>query len=846
MNKKLHFKSLLLLAAMLFGVSSAWAEEVTDELSQAVTGISGTSYKDFSGIKVNSDAVYAGQCAGDKSSIQLRSNNSNSGVITTTSGGKLKKIVVEWVSDTQDGRTLNIYGSNTAYTAATDLYNTDKQGTLIGTIVKGTSTELVVTGDFTFVGLRSASGAMYLAKVSITWDADASTADLTETEVTINGIQEKLDAGKTLELTATVKDDESQEISGATVTWTSSDETVATIADGVITALKGGQTTITATYAGEEGTYKGSNASFILTVAGAIEDGIFDFSLGQDYGSGLEKSAVAVQSSTWTAGNITMNVTGRNCWFTDNKTLRLYKANNTGGAGTLEFSCPSGKVILKIEFTGKDLNGLADADGKYSGSTWEGSSETVTLAAKDDASTIQIETITVTYGNPPSVQAPESSIPAGAYTEAQSVELTCATAGATIYYTTDGSDPTDASTEYTEAIEVTETTTIKAIAVTSEGTSTIMEVTITLPTQYNSIAELIAAEPKETVILNLTNAQVLAAGSSDMYIKDASGAIDFYNIKLPYTAGQVLNGSVTVTEFKYFNTMPEVSKVGNYNLTAEDGTLAPVEVSSTSDVTLDDYMCQLITVRGTATGDSKIDDLLMKSKFTGITDTNLSHLYAGLDDITVTGIVAPTKSDNVIVATLHPTAISFNITLAKDMVTYCASNKLDFTESGLTVYSAKVENGAAALTELPDNENGLKIVNYGRGFILAGTAGTTYTVPMTTEKVSSPESNELYGISADTEVAYQDGEKFNYILQGGVFKKATGATLKAGKAYLKTAFDVTADAARELKIVFAGEATGIKAIVTDADQNVYDLQGRKVAAPQKGLYIINGKKYIVK
>ena len=292
--------------------------------------------------------------------------------------------------------------------------------------------------------------------------------------------------------------------------------------------------------------------------------------------------------------------------------------------------------------------------------------------------------------------------------------------------------------------------------------------------------------------------------------------------------------------------MPEVYEVGNYDLTATDGTLAPVEVSSISDVTLDDYMCQLITVRGTATGDNKIDDLLMKAKFTGITDTNLSHLYAGLDDITVTGIVAPIKSDNVIVTTLHPTAISFNITLAKDMVTYCASNKLDFTESGLTVYSAKVENGAAVLTELPDNENGLKIVNYGRGFILAGTAGTTYSVPMTTENISKTESNELYGISADAEVAYQEGEKFNYILQGGVFKKATGATLKAGKAYLKTTFDVTAADARELKIVIEGEATGIKAIETAADQNVYDLQGRKVAAPGKGLYIINGKKYIVK
>ena len=117
---------------------------------------------------------------------------------------------------------------------------------------------------------------------------------------------------------------------------------------------------------------------------------------------------------------------------------------------------------------------------------------------------------------------------------------------------------------------------------------------------------------------------------------------------------------------------------------------------------------------------------------------------------------------------------------------------------------------------------------------------------MTTENISKTESNELYGISADAEVAYQEGEKFNYILQGGVFKKATGATLKAGKAYLKTTFDVTAADARELKIVIEGEATGIKAIETAADQNVYDLQGRKVAAPGKGLYIINGKKYIVK
>lgn len=45
--------------------------------------------------------------------------------------------------------------------------------------------------------------------------------------------------------------------------------------------------------------------------------------------------------------------------------------------------------------------------------------------------------------------------------------MTCDTASATIYYTDDGTDPTDASTAYTNAITLTETKTFKAIAVKS-------------------------------------------------------------------------------------------------------------------------------------------------------------------------------------------------------------------------------------------------------------------------------------------------------------------------------------------------------------------------------------------
>ena len=63
------------------------------------------------------------------------------------------------------------------------------------------------------------------------------------------------------------------------------------------------------------------------------------------------------------------------------------------------------------------------------------------------------------------VATPTFSIPAGEVASGTSVTITCTTAGAKIYYTTDGSTPTASSTEYTAAISVTTAVTIKAIAV---------------------------------------------------------------------------------------------------------------------------------------------------------------------------------------------------------------------------------------------------------------------------------------------------------------------------------------------------------------------------------------------
>ncbi|MGM9753966.1 MAG: BACON domain-containing protein [Candidatus Cryptobacteroides sp.] len=142
---------------------------VDDVLNQAWTGVTGTTYTLVEGLNGDSGAVYSVQCAGGNSSIQLRSKNSNSGIVTTVSGGKAVKVVVEWESSTVGGRTLDVYGSNTAYTNPTELYSDDTKGTKLGSIVCGTSTELELAGEYDYIAFRSNDSAMYITSITVTY-----------------------------------------------------------------------------------------------------------------------------------------------------------------------------------------------------------------------------------------------------------------------------------------------------------------------------------------------------------------------------------------------------------------------------------------------------------------------------------------------------------------------------------------------------------------------------------------------------------------------------------------------------------------------------------------------------
>lgn len=82
-----------------------------------------------------------------------------------------------------------------------------------------------------------------------------------------------------------------------------------------------------------------------------------------------------------------------------------------------------------------------------------------------DTEALAIAYINAKAGITPQVATPTASIAAGTYAGTQSVALTCETADATIYYTTNGLTPTDEDTEYTTALSIAASTMLKAMAV---------------------------------------------------------------------------------------------------------------------------------------------------------------------------------------------------------------------------------------------------------------------------------------------------------------------------------------------------------------------------------------------
>ena len=145
----------------------------------------------------------------------------------------------------------------------------------------------------------------------------------------------------------------------------------------------------------------------------------------------------------------------------------------------VEITCYGWKTTSSISVNGGTAQSFTTAQVETT-KTFELTSATKTFAIAVTTSAVCITRIVLKKKTAAAVATPTFSPAAGAFTSAQNVTISCATDGAEIYYTLDGATPTGSSTKYTSAINVTETKTIKAIAIKGSDASAVATATYSI------------------------------------------------------------------------------------------------------------------------------------------------------------------------------------------------------------------------------------------------------------------------------------------------------------------------------------------------------------------------------
>ena len=185
---------------------------------------------------------------------------------------------------------------------------------------------------------------------------------------------------------------------------------------------------------------------------------------------------------------------------------------------------------------------------------------------------------------------------------------------------------------------------------------------------------------------------------------------------------------------------------------------------------------------------------------------------------------------------------SISITPGNTYTTLTSKYPLDFTSvsgdlKAYIITDDDVSDNAVTLSEISQ-------VPANTGLVVKATSkGSPVDVPVLTGAAEDVTGNLMVGSAfSTTAIAANAG----YILKDGVFHPASAGTLAAGKAYLNIAVSAGASA---LNLDFGGEVTGVNEVreVSEVNDNSwYNLAGQRVAQPTKGLYIVNGKKVIIK
>ena len=323
-----------------------------------------------------------------------------------------------------------------------------------------------------------------------------------------------------------------------TVSYTVDNTDVADVdaTTGEVTINAAGTAKITASTEGND-TYAAGSASYTLTVTGDVTttgDGteakpytVADI-LALNAANALPTDEVYVKGIVSQIKEVSASFGNATYYISDD------------GTTTNQFQIYRGKYLNNVQFPSEDQLQTG----------W-----TVTVKGKVTPFNTSLEMAQSNYLT--SIEKPAGAAPAisgdETFLESTTVTITANQEGATVYYTTDGTTPTDKSTKYTEPITLTETTTVKAIAYLNGTASEVAEKTFT-KTEPISVAKAL---------------EILANGTqttSNVYV---SGTI----VEVSELSTQYGNASYTISDDGKSTSALTVFRgkyLGNAKFTAED------------------------------------------------------------------------------------------------------------------------------------------------------------------------------------------------------------------------------------------------------------------------------------
>lgn len=473
-----------------------------------------------------------------------------------------------------------------------------------------------------------------------------------------------------------------------------------------------------------------------------------------------------------------------------------------------------------------------------------------------------------------------------------------------VYYTTDGTDPsTDNGTKYESAFTVEDGTTVKAIAI-GDGTTTINS---KVASYFALLKAVTIQKPVITSVNGTVAISCVTPGTTFKYSVNG-GDLQDYSYPFTLTEDgtvkavasrenctDVESDDVNVTTVKSNSTKQIVLDFSKFVESNKPTIVGKDEAEGITMSMSSDYqtMSKAVTLNGTALdaiklSAGKVNTLTLpegmkadritfysvanypdEGKVTGFSDVNGEQEYTSIPMgayKTADGKFASTPDirvyplDNASTIKFTLAGIQIGVVIALDIVDETPATKkveinsesglISFSSTqaytlpeGLTAYTATCDGSKVTLNKVEDG-----IVAANQGVVLEGTPNATYTLNATdAEGTTDWTKNELKNTAAATYTTGAD-ETDVYVLicnssnKGQFARLNAKQTIPVGKAYLK----VVGSNAKSLSVGFGDDTTGINTIeAAQGTQNAcYNLNGQRISKPAKGLYIMNGKKFV--